>query len=401
MSFEAIRLDIDASSRVATITLNRPDKLNSFTRAMHQELSAALDQVEASGARALVLTGAGRGFCAGQDLADLDFTPGAMTDLGELIDEHFNPLIRRLQALPLPVIAAVNGTAAGAGANLALACDLVLAARSASFIQAFVKIGLVPDSGGTWFLPQRVGMARALGLAITGDKLGAEKAESWGLIWQTVDDTELAATAGKLAAQLAQQPTRAIAAIKQAMRAGVTQTLDQQLDLERDLQRELGASHDYAEGVQAFPNHPAHMTPDELARATAAAMYENDACSKALGFEIVEVRPGYARLRMAVRDDFLNGHQICHGGLIFTLADSTFAFACNTYNINTVAAGCSIEFLRPVKGGDVLTAEAVEQTLSGRTGIYDIRVTNRAEETVAMFRGKSAQIKGNLIPTGD
>ena len=153
--------------------------------------------------------------------------------------------------------------------------------------------------------------------------------------------------------------------------------------------------------MSAQPNHPPQMTPDELARATAAAMYENDACSRALGLEIVEVRPGYARLRMAVRDDFLNGHQICHGGLIFTLADSTFAFACNTYNINTVAAGCSIEFLRPVKGGDVLTAEAVEQTLSGRTGIYDIRVTNRAEETVAMFRGKSAQIKGNLIPTGD
>jgi acyl-CoA thioesterase len=143
------------------------------------------------------------------------------------------------------------------------------------------------------------------------------------------------------------------------------------------------------------------MTPDELARATAAAMYENDACSRALGLEIVAVRPGYARLRMAVRDDFLNGHQICHGGLIFTLADSAFAFACNTYNVNTVAAGCSIEFLKPVRGGDVLTAEAVEQTLSGRTGIYDIRVTNRADETVAMFRGKSAQIKGTLIPTGD
>jgi 2-(1,2-epoxy-1,2-dihydrophenyl)acetyl-CoA isomerase len=252
MSYEAIRVGFDASSRVATVTLNRPDKLNSFTRAMHRELCAALDEVLAAGARALVLTGAGRGFCAGQDLADLDFTPGAMTDLGALIDEHFNPLIRRLQALPLPVIAAVNGTAAGAGANLALACDLVLAARSASFIQAFVKIGLVPDSGGTWFLPQRVGMARALGLALTGDKLGAEKAESWGLVWQVVEDTDLTAAAAKLAAQLAQQPTRAIAAIKHAMRASATQTLDQQLDLERDLQRELGASHDYAEGVQAF-----------------------------------------------------------------------------------------------------------------------------------------------------
>jgi 2-(1,2-epoxy-1,2-dihydrophenyl)acetyl-CoA isomerase len=252
MTYEAIGVDIDAATRVATVTLNRPDKLNSFTRAMHQELSAALDEVEAAGTRALILTGAGRGFCAGQDLADLDFTPGAMTDLGDLIDQHFNPLIRRLQALPLPVIAAVNGTAAGAGANLALACDLVLAARSASFIQAFVKIGLVPDSGGTWFLPQRVGMARALGLAITGDKLSADKAESWGLIWKAVDDAELQSTATQLAAQLAQQPTRAIAAIKQAMRSSATQTLDQQLDFERDMQRELGASHDYAEGVRAF-----------------------------------------------------------------------------------------------------------------------------------------------------
>jgi 2-(1,2-epoxy-1,2-dihydrophenyl)acetyl-CoA isomerase len=252
MPYETILVEIDAPSRVATVTLNRPDKLNSFTRVMHKELGAALDEVEAASTRALVLTGAGRGFCAGQDLADLDFTPGAMTDLGGLIDEHFNPLIRRLQALPMPVIAAVNGTAAGAGANLALACDLVIAARSASFIQAFVKIGLVPDSGGTWFLPQRVGMARALGLAMTGDKLSAEKAESWGLVWRTVDDAELKETTKKLAAQLAQQPTRAIAAIKRAMREGVTQTLDAQLDLERDLQRDLGASHDYEEGVRAF-----------------------------------------------------------------------------------------------------------------------------------------------------
>ncbi|WP_343666754.1 2-(1,2-epoxy-1,2-dihydrophenyl)acetyl-CoA isomerase PaaG [Paraburkholderia tropica] len=252
MPFEAIRVEIDATTRVATVTLNRPDKLNSFTRAMHRELAAALDEVESAGARALVLTGAGRGFCAGQDLADLDFTPGAMTDLGALIDEYFNPLIKRLQALPMPVIAAVNGTAAGAGANLALACDLVLAGHSASFIQAFVKIGLVPDSGGTWFLPQRVGMARALGLAMTGDKLSADKAESWGLVWQVTDDAELAATAAALAAQLAKQPTRAIVATREALRSSVTNTLDQQLDLERDLQRELGASHDYAEGVQAF-----------------------------------------------------------------------------------------------------------------------------------------------------
>jgi 2-(1,2-epoxy-1,2-dihydrophenyl)acetyl-CoA isomerase len=252
MAYETIRVDNDSTSRVMTITLNRPDKLNSFTRAMHEELAAALGEAQAADARALVLTGAGRGFCAGQDLADLDFTPGSMTDIGEVIDRHFNPLIRRLQSLPMPVIAAVNGTAAGAGANLAFACDIVLAARSASFIQAFVKIGLVPDSGGTWFLPRRVGLARALGLAITGNKLSAEKAESWGLIWQAIDDSDLASAAATLAAQLANQPTQAIVATRLAMRSGMTQTLDQQLDVERDLQRELGASYDYAEGVRAF-----------------------------------------------------------------------------------------------------------------------------------------------------
>ncbi|QYD69498.1 2-(1,2-epoxy-1,2-dihydrophenyl)acetyl-CoA isomerase PaaG [Paraburkholderia edwinii] len=252
MAYQAIRVVNDSTRRVVTITLNRPDRLNSFTRVMHEEVAAALAEAQATGARALIITGAGRGFCAGQDLADLDFTPGSMTDLGDVIDRQFNPLIRRLQAMPMPVIAAVNGTAAGAGANLAFACDIVLAARSASFIQAFVKIGLVPDSGGTWFLPRRVGFARALGLAITGDKLSAEKAESWGLIWQAVDDGELTSTASELAAQLAQQPTQAIVATRLAMRSGMTQTLDQQLDIERDLQRELGTSHDYAEGVRAF-----------------------------------------------------------------------------------------------------------------------------------------------------
>lgn len=248
----SIVIHIDASTHVATLTLNRPDKLNSFTRTMHEELSTALGQVEASKARALVITGAGRGFCAGQDLADLDFTPGAMTNLGVLIDRYFNPLVRRLQASPLPVIAAVNGIAAGAGANLAMACDLIVAARSASFVQAFVKIGLVPDSGGTWFLPRRVGEARALGLALTGDKLGAERAEAWGLVWKVVEDDQLQSAALKLASHLAQQPAKAIAAIKHAIRAAANNTLDQQLDLERDVQRELGDSHDYAEGVAAF-----------------------------------------------------------------------------------------------------------------------------------------------------
>ncbi|CAL8472906.1 2-(1,2-epoxy-1,2-dihydrophenyl)acetyl-CoA isomerase PaaG [Caballeronia sp. S22] len=252
MTEKSVLFHVDVETRVATLTLNRPDKLNSFTREMHRELNQALTEIEAGNARALVITGAGRGFCAGQDLADLDFTPGSMSDLGDLIDEYFNPLVRRLQAMPLPVIAAVNGTAAGAGANLAMACDLVVAARSASFIQAFVKIGLVPDSGGTWLLTRRVGEARALGLALTGEKLSAEKAEAWGIVWRVVEDAELQQAAAHLAAQLAQQPARAVVAIKQAIRASANKTFDQQLDLERDLQRELGASPDYIEGVAAF-----------------------------------------------------------------------------------------------------------------------------------------------------
>jgi len=238
---------------VATITLNRPEKLNSFTRAMHEQLRAALDSIEADrSVRALVLTGAGRGFCAGQDLADLSFEPGAMTDLGELIEQNFNPLVRRLHALPIPVLASVSGIAAGAGANLALACDIVLAARSASFVQAFAKIGLVPDSGGSWLLPQRIGMARALGLALLADKLPAERAEQWGLIWKCVDDDALADETAQLARHLAAQPTKALGMIKKALRAAVNNDFDAQLDMERDMQRELGRSHDYAEGVNAF-----------------------------------------------------------------------------------------------------------------------------------------------------
>jgi 2-(1,2-epoxy-1,2-dihydrophenyl)acetyl-CoA isomerase len=252
MSGKSVLFQIDDETRVATLTLNRPDKLNSFTREMHREMSDALTQIEASTARALIITGAGRGFCAGQDLADLDFTPGSMSDLGDLIEAFFNPLVRRLEASRLPIIAAVNGTAAGAGANLAMACDLVIAARSASFIQAFVKIGLVPDSGGTWLLPRRIGEARALGLALTGEKLSAEKAEAWGIVWRVVEDGELQLAAAQLAAQLAQQPARAVTAIKRAIRAAATNSFDQQLDLERDVQRELGASPDYIEGVAAF-----------------------------------------------------------------------------------------------------------------------------------------------------
>lgn len=252
MNFEHILFSIEDG--VALLSLNRPEQLNSFNAAMHGEVREALKQVRQSPeARVLLLTGEGRGFCAGQDLSDRNVAPGAEApDLGQSIEQFYNPLIRTLRDLPLPVICAVNGVAAGAGANIPLACDLVLAARSASFIQAFVKIGLVPDSGGTWLLPRRVGMARALGLAMTGDKLGADEAEKWGLIWEVMDDPLLPEQALALATHLAAQPTRALAAIKHAMHAGASQGLDAQLDLERDLQRELGASHDYAEGVNAF-----------------------------------------------------------------------------------------------------------------------------------------------------
>lgn len=235
---------------VATITLNRPDKLNAFNDAMHVALRGALDTIAtAPEVRALVLTGAGRGFCAGQDLGA---TRGPGADLGESLERNYNVLIRRLRAMPLPLVVAVNGVAAGAGASLALAGDIVLAARSASFIQAFCRIGLMPDAGGTWVLPRLVGPARAAALALLGEALPAETAAAWGLIWRVVDDDRLPQEARAMGARLASQPTRALAAIKQALQASWGHTLDQQLDLERDLQRELGWTEDYREGTAAF-----------------------------------------------------------------------------------------------------------------------------------------------------
>jgi 2-(1,2-epoxy-1,2-dihydrophenyl)acetyl-CoA isomerase len=238
---------------IARLTLNRPDRLNSFNSAMHEEVRAALTQLTAGGARVLVLTGAGRGFCAGQDLGDRAVSPGARgADLGESIERNYKPLVLALQNLPMPVIAAVNGVAAGAGASIALACDIVIAARSASFVQAFSRLGLVPDSGATWFLPRLVGNARAIGLAMLGEKLPAQQAADWGLIWRCVDDAEFAAAVDKLAAELAIAPTLGLVRTRQAIRGSWQHSLEGQLDLERDFQRELGWSSDYAEGVAAF-----------------------------------------------------------------------------------------------------------------------------------------------------
>jgi 2-(1,2-epoxy-1,2-dihydrophenyl)acetyl-CoA isomerase len=243
----------EAADGIARLTLNRPERLNSFNTEMHAEVRAALATPELRGARVLVITGAGRGFCAGQDLNDRAVAPGGgAPDLGESIERNYKPLVLALRALPLPVIAAVNGVAAGAGANLALACDLVVAARSASFVQAFAKLGLVPDSGGTWFLPRLAGTARALGLALLGDKLSAEQAAAWGLIWRCVEDGELGAVVEALARQLAAAPTRGLARTKQAIYESWGRTLAEQLDVERDYQGELGRTGDYAEGVRAF-----------------------------------------------------------------------------------------------------------------------------------------------------
>lgn len=255
MKFETITYSVDAG--VARLVLNRPERLNSFTDAMHEEVRQALTALEADAtARVLVLSGAGRGFCAGQDLNDRsvasDASSDAAPDLGASVEKNYKPLVLRLQNLRMPTVCAVNGVAAGAGASLALACDIVVAAKSASFLQAFGKIGLIPDTGGTWFLPQRVGMARAMGLALLAEKLPAEQAAAWGLIWTCVEDDALSATVDRIAAQFAAAPTKALVRTRQAMRASVNNDLETQLDLERDMMRELGRSHDYREGVAAF-----------------------------------------------------------------------------------------------------------------------------------------------------
>ncbi|MFB2564601.1 2-(1,2-epoxy-1,2-dihydrophenyl)acetyl-CoA isomerase PaaG [Rhizobium sp. IMFF44] len=237
---------------VLSLTLNRPDKLNSFNEEMHLALRAGFERAhQDADVRAVLLTGSGRGFSAGQDLGDRDPRKGA-PDLGHTIETFYNPLLRLIRSLEKPVICAVNGVAAGAGANIAFACDITLAARSARFIQAFAKIGLVPDSGGTWNLPRLIGEARAKALALTAEPLDAETAASWGLIWRVVDDDKLMDEAKALAIRLAAGPTKGFGLTKRAIQAAATNSLDDQLDLERDLQREASRSADYAEGVTAF-----------------------------------------------------------------------------------------------------------------------------------------------------
>ena len=254
MNYENIIFQV--ADGIALLTLNRPDKLNSFTQAMHVEVRAALDAVKAdSSVRVLLLTGAGRGFCAGQDLADRAVAPGEeakRADLGDSVEQYYAPLVLSLRALPMPVVCAVNGVAAGAGANLALACDIVIAARSASFIEAFSRLGLIPDTGGTWHLPRLIGQARATGLAMLGEKLSSETAEQWGLIWKCVDDDKLMEETMAMATHFSSAAAKGLAFTKKAFQASYANTLPQQLRLEGEMMRELGFSHDYQEGVAAF-----------------------------------------------------------------------------------------------------------------------------------------------------
>ena len=243
----------ELKDNIARLTLNRPDKLNSFNEAMHLEVREALNQVKEHSPRVLLITGAGRAFCAGQDLADRQTKPGENSvDLGDSIEKYYAPLVRTLRALPLPVVAGVNGVAAGAGVSLALACDLVIATKSASFIQSFAKLGLIPDSGGTFFLPRLVGTARALGLALLGERLPAEQAAAWGLIWRCVEDEAFKESIEELINTLAIAPTKGLAYTKSAINSSIGLLLDKQLDLERDYMRELGCSNDFREGVTAF-----------------------------------------------------------------------------------------------------------------------------------------------------
>ncbi|SPL69601.1 2-(1,2-epoxy-1,2-dihydrophenyl)acetyl-CoA isomerase PaaG [Acinetobacter stercoris] len=245
---------VKEENAVGYLTFNRPKQLNSFNETMHKEVAGVLKSwSDNQQIRAVVISAEGRGFCAGQDLNDRVVDPNAdAPDLGLSIEKYYNPLIKMITQMPKPVICAVNGVAAGAGANIALACDIVIAAKSASFIQAFCRLGLVPDSGGTWFLPRLVGRARAMGLAMLGDKISAEQAMNLGMIWQVCEDAELQEQTKQMAQHLAVQPTYGLSLIKKAINSAAHNTLDEQLVLERDLQRMAGRSEDYREGVQAF-----------------------------------------------------------------------------------------------------------------------------------------------------
>ena len=454
MSYQTILFDV--SGGVARLTLNRPERLNSFNTAMHAEVREALASVERSDARVLILTGAGRGFCAGQDLGDRAVAPGgAAVDLGESIEKNYKPLVMTLRNLPMPVIAAVNGVAAGAGANIALACDMVIAAKSASFVQAFRETGVGTGLRRDVVFAPPGWKCACHGLSFLGDKLPAEQAAQWGLIWRCVEDAELAPTVDALAQQFASAPTRGLARTKQAIYEGWGRPLEAQLDIERDYQRELGYSADYAEGVAAFskrarrslpaaepddsqPTNPCATSRSQrigerdlpvaaatendaatvkrtspqaasrqrtqlkpgaaqrLAERAAEALFARDTTKELLGIRIISVQPGGARAGMTVRQDMVNGHRTCHGGLIFSLADSAFAAACNSHNESNVGGSARSTFWRPRTRGMSWWPRPASCGARGRSGIYEIKVTNQRGELIALFRGRSHRIGGTV-----
>ena len=418
MSEEPVLLAIDADAALARITLNRPERLNSFNRAMHEALAAALDSLEGADppVRALLLSGAGKGFCAGQDLTDRAVAPGGEApDLGHSLETRYNPLVRRLRALPMPVVCAVNGVAAGAGANIALACDIVVAARSASFVQPFCKLGLVPDSGGTWLLPRAVGTPRAMGLAMLGERIDAERAKAWGMIWglrrrrgarRTCPGarrpSRLPADRGARAHE-ARDPRRRRAHARRAARSrtGPPARGRPQRRLPRRGRRVRGEAPAPVHGPMSGEpeaTDEAH-DPDEQRRAerSAEAMLARDAASRHLGIALERVAPGSARMRMTVTGTMINGHRSCHGAYLFALADSTFAVACNSANRVAVAASAQIEFLRPARLGDVLHAEADMRHQGRRAGLCDVVVEDGEGRQLALFRGRSHRLDETLF----
>jgi len=368
------------------ICLNRPDRLNAFNDEMHEQLATSMQvAAEDSSVRCVLLTGSGRGFCAGQDLSARDpRSASGPPDLHHTLSTQYNPLIKRIRSMDKPVVCAVNGVAAGAGANIALACDIVLAADSAKFIQSFAKVGLVPDAGGSWHLTHLLGIARAKALALTAEPVSATTAEQWGLIWKCLPNDDLMPQARALAEQFATGPTIGLAQTKHAINAAVANTLDAQLDLEAKVQGERGRSSDYAEGVAAFLEKRAPQFT-----------------SKGLGIVLERVSPGEADASLTVESRHLNGHRICHGGFIFTLADTAFAFACNTYNQAAVAQQNSITFAHSGRPGAKLTAYAKEVSRHGRSGIYDVNVVDDEGVVIAYFRGHSRTIKGTLFDEAD
>jgi 2-(1,2-epoxy-1,2-dihydrophenyl)acetyl-CoA isomerase len=414
---------VSHAGSVRTLALNRPQALNSFTAAMHGELRSALDAAAVDReVRCVVVTGTGRGFCAGQDLADPAVAPnrdqgGAAVDVGSAIERFYKPLALRIRSMPVPVVAAVNGVAAGAGANFALLCDIVVAARSASFIQAFSKIGLIPDCGGTWLLPRLVGRANAVALAMLGDKLGAEDAVRLGLIWKCVDDAVLPGrgrrrSAARLADAADAAPssrpagTRRIAAPRprggaelEGRRASARSALRTTSQRRRPPSWPSGRrSSPIAEadddgddhGAGRWPAKPAPAAPDPQGglRAHVAA----DRARKAWACASSPSAPARPRSRWRSATTCSTATRSATAAFITTLADSAFAFACNSRNELTVASGLTVDFLAPVKRGDLLTADAVEVARTGRTGVYDIVVTNRAGARVALVRGRSARL---------